>query len=131
MAVRSYNLQEVTEETQPQVIDQVPAGEEVFQVAEVGGILVLQVDAQAPAGLVKEDIAGNLKGVSRHQVVDVTETVPPTPGNTVVLTLDRDLQKVTQEALADQIALLRLNPPPGGRRWLHRACRWTPGGKRP
>ena len=46
---------------------------------------------------------------ARHQVVDVTETVPPTPGNTVVLTLDRDLQKVTQEALADQIALLRLN----------------------
>lgn len=46
---------------------------------------------------------------AQHQVVDVTETVPPTPGNTVVLTLDRDLQKVTQQALADQIALLRLN----------------------
>lgn len=46
---------------------------------------------------------------SQQQVVDVTETVPPTPGNTVVLTLDRDLQEVTQTALADQIALLRLN----------------------
>lgn len=45
---------------------------------------------------------------AQHQVVDVTETVPPTPGNTVVLTLDRDLQKVTQQVLADQIALLRL-----------------------
>ena len=46
---------------------------------------------------------------AQHQVVDVTETVPPTPGGTVVLTLDRDLQRVTQEALADQIALLRQN----------------------
>lgn len=46
---------------------------------------------------------------AQHQVVDVTETVSPTPGNTVVLTLDRDLQKVTQQALADQIALLQQN----------------------
>ena len=46
---------------------------------------------------------------AQHQVVDVTEVVPPTPGGTVVLTLDRDLQKVTQEALADQIAILRQN----------------------
>lgn len=46
---------------------------------------------------------------AQQQVVDVTETVPPTPGNTVVLTLDRDLQAVTQTALADQIALLQQN----------------------
>ncbi len=46
---------------------------------------------------------------AQHQVVEVEETVSPTPGNTVVLTLDRDLQKVTQEALADQIALLQQN----------------------
>ena len=46
---------------------------------------------------------------AQHQVVDVTEVVPPTPGGTVVLTLDRDLLKVTQEALADQIAILRQN----------------------
>lgn len=46
---------------------------------------------------------------AQHQVIDVTETVPPTPGDTVVLTLDRDLQKVAQDALADQIALLRQN----------------------
>ena len=46
---------------------------------------------------------------AQHQVVEVTETVPPTPGHTVVLTLDRELQKVTQTALADQIALLQKN----------------------
>lgn len=46
---------------------------------------------------------------AQHQVVDVTETVPPTPGGTVVLTLDQDLQKVAQDALADQIALLQKN----------------------
>lgn len=46
---------------------------------------------------------------AQHQVVEVTETVPPTPGHTVILTLDRDLQKVTQTALADQIAHLRMN----------------------
>ena len=41
-SVRSYNLQEVTEETQPQVIDQVPAGEEVFQVVREGMIAASQ-----------------------------------------------------------------------------------------
>lgn len=46
---------------------------------------------------------------AQHQVVEVTETVPPTPGHTVILTLDRDLQKVTQTALADQIAHLQMN----------------------
>ena len=46
---------------------------------------------------------------AQHQVVEVTETVPPTPGHAVILTLDRDLQKVTQTALADQIAHLRMN----------------------
>ena len=40
--MRSYNLQEVTEETQPQVIDQVPAGEEVFQVVREGMIAASQ-----------------------------------------------------------------------------------------
>ena len=45
--------------------------------------------------LITFDIDGN--------VINVEDTVPPTPGNTVVLTLDKDLQVVAQNALADTI----------------------------
>ena len=38
-------------------------------------------------------------------VVDVEDTIPPTPGNTVVLTLDKDLQLVAQNALEDTIEM--------------------------
>ncbi len=39
-------------------------------------------------------------------VINVTEVTPPQPGNTVMLTIDAGLQKVAQEALANQIAYL-------------------------
>lgn len=40
---------------------------------------------------------------SKGNVETVEDTIPPTPGNTVVLTLDRDLQRVAQNALAQTI----------------------------
>ncbi|MDD2417673.1 MAG: penicillin-binding transpeptidase domain-containing protein [Oscillospiraceae bacterium] len=40
-------------------------------------------------------------------VVEKKETTPPVPGNTVVTTLDYDVQKATQKALADSIKKLR------------------------
>ncbi len=43
---------------------------------------------------------------SSGAVVSVTETQAPQPGNTVMLTMDARLQKIAQEALADQIAYL-------------------------
>ncbi|MEG0942881.1 MAG: penicillin-binding transpeptidase domain-containing protein [Angelakisella sp.] len=53
--------------------------------------------------LITLDSKGNVEGVE--------ETVPPTPGNTVVLTLDRDLQRAAQNALAQTIH--RYNTTPG------------------
>ena len=47
---------------------------------------------------------------ARGNVVNVEETVPPTPGNTVVLTLDRDLQRAAQEALESVILGYQNNP---------------------
>lgn len=40
---------------------------------------------------------------SNGNVIGVEETVPPTPGNTVVLTLDKDLQRVAQDSLEETI----------------------------
>ncbi len=46
---------------------------------------------------------------SSGAVANVRELEPPVPGNTVMLTIDAGLQKVAQEALADQIAYLNEN----------------------
>ncbi len=44
------------------------------------------------------------------KVVEMEDTVAPIPGNTVVLTLDMQLQMVTQDALADTIAMFNADP---------------------
>ncbi len=44
---------------------------------------------------------------SRGNVVEIRQTKAPQPGNTVVLTLDRDLQRVAQTALENQIKKLQ------------------------
>ncbi|MBR5558875.1 MAG: penicillin-binding protein [Oscillospiraceae bacterium] len=50
---------------------------------------------------------------SRGNVVSVEETEPAVPGNTVVLTLDKDLQRVAQDALEKQIKHLQQTAPEG------------------
>ncbi|MEG1777696.1 MAG: penicillin-binding transpeptidase domain-containing protein, partial [Angelakisella sp.] len=40
---------------------------------------------------------------SKGDVEAAEETIPPTPGNTVVLTIDRDMQRITQNALTSTI----------------------------
>jgi len=50
---------------------------------------------------------------SRGNVVSVEETQPAVPGNTVVLTLDKDLQRVAQDALEKQIKHLQQTAPEG------------------
>lgn len=47
---------------------------------------------------------------SKGNVETVEETIPPTPGNTVVLTLDRDLQRISQNALAQTIHKYNTTP---------------------
>lgn len=47
---------------------------------------------------------------SSGTVTNTYESLAPTPGDTVVLTLDSDLQNVAQQALADKIAELRAKP---------------------
>lgn len=44
---------------------------------------------------------------AKGHVVGVEETVPPTPGHTIVLTLDKNLQRTAQDALESTIADLR------------------------
>lgn len=46
---------------------------------------------------------------NKGNVVDVEETVAPVPGNTVVLTLDRDVQRAAQEGLEETIKNLNAN----------------------
>lgn len=46
-------------------------------------------------------------------VVQDIETAPPVPGNTVVLTIDKELQRVAQEALEKQIKNLQETSPVG------------------
>lgn len=46
---------------------------------------------------------------NKGNVVDVEETVAPVPGNTVVLTLDRDVQRAAQEGLEETIKSLNAN----------------------
>ncbi len=46
----------------------------------------------------------------RGNVVSATENIPPVPGNTVVTTLDRDLQRVAQNALTEVIEGYQANP---------------------
>ncbi len=50
---------------------------------------------------------------SRGKVVSVSESEPAIPGNTVVLTLDKDLQRVAQDALEKQIKHLQATAPEG------------------
>lgn len=52
--------------------------------------------------LISLDNKGNVEGVE--------ETVPPTPGSTVVLTLDKDLQRATQNALETVIKGYNASP---------------------
>ena len=47
------------------------------------------------------------------EVLSVIETQAPQPGNTVVLTIDRELQKVTQLALENRIKQLQVERKPG------------------
>lgn len=50
---------------------------------------------------------------SRGNVIDTEETKPAVPGNTVVLTIDKDLQRVAQDALEKQIKHLQQTAPEG------------------
>ena len=50
---------------------------------------------------------------SAGDVIEVKETVAPIPGNTIVLTLDRDLQLVAQQALEAEILYLNATAPEG------------------
>lgn len=50
---------------------------------------------------------------SRGNVVSVEEAEPAVPGNTVVLTIDKDLQRVAQDALEKQILHLQQTAPEG------------------
>ncbi|MBP0963381.1 MAG: penicillin-binding protein [Oscillospiraceae bacterium] len=50
---------------------------------------------------------------SRGNVIDTEETQPAVPGNTVVLTIDKDLQRVAQDALEKQIKHLQQTAPEG------------------
>ena len=50
---------------------------------------------------------------SRGNVISVEEAEPAIPGNTVILTLDKDLQRVAQEALEKQILHLQQTAPEG------------------
>ena len=50
---------------------------------------------------------------SQGNVIDIKQTKAPQPGNTVVLTIDRDLQRVAQTALENQIKNLQQNAAPG------------------
>jgi penicillin-binding protein 2 len=46
-------------------------------------------------------------------VVEAVETNPPVPGNTIVLSIDKDLQQTAQTALPKQIKYLNENAKPG------------------
>ena len=48
-----------------------------------------------------------------YQVTSVEETKAPTPGKTLMLTIDSDLQRVAQQALRDEIAYLQANAKEG------------------
>ncbi len=48
-----------------------------------------------------------------NEVIDIVETLPPQPGNTVQLTLDIELQQTISKALEDQIAYLNEYALPG------------------
>ncbi|MEM1485069.1 penicillin-binding transpeptidase domain-containing protein [Oscillospiraceae bacterium PP1C4] len=53
---------------------------------------------------------------SQNDVIDVVNEKEPVPGNTVVLTIDSQLQKVAQDALASKIEAMQkdlVNYPPG------------------
>jgi penicillin-binding protein 2 len=50
---------------------------------------------------------------SRGNVVSVEEIEPAVPGNTVVMTIDKDLQRVAQDALEKQIKHLQQTAPEG------------------
>ena len=50
---------------------------------------------------------------SRGNVIGTEETQPAVPGNTVVLTIDKDLQRVAQDALEKQIKYLQQTAPEG------------------
>ncbi|WRS28767.1 penicillin-binding transpeptidase domain-containing protein [Oscillospiraceae bacterium MB08-C2-2] len=57
----------------------------------------------------KREIYISLSG----EVIEAAETIAPTPGNTVSLTLDMELQRIGQEALARQIKYLQDTAPEG------------------
>jgi penicillin-binding protein 2 len=50
---------------------------------------------------------------AKGAVVEAVETVPPVPGNTIVLSIDQKLQQAAQTALAKQIKYLNENAKPG------------------
>ena len=60
-------------------------------------------------------------------VTDSYENLPPTPGDTVVLTLDSQLQNAAQKALADQIEALRQRPAESGGKFLNNGHDVTSG----
>jgi len=48
-----------------------------------------------------------------YNIVGIEESNPATPGNTVVLTIDKDIQRTAIEALKAEIELLNATAPPG------------------
>ncbi|MCL2857866.1 MAG: penicillin-binding transpeptidase domain-containing protein [Oscillospiraceae bacterium] len=101
-------------------------------IGHVGPIYREELEALVGMGYAMDDIIGKagveqafesvLRGINGrreiHQergrgVIMTLESEPPIPGNTVVLTLDIDMQNILQDALRDQIYHLQATAPPG------------------
>ncbi len=50
---------------------------------------------------------------NNYNIIGIEESSPARPGNTVVLTIDKDMQRTATEALVDEIRLLNATAPPG------------------
>ena len=96
-------------------------------IGRIGPIYSEELDEYKAKGYKANEIVGkegiekafesNLRGTSGERqisfekgvVVDVVETVAPKPGNTVVLTIDKELQSVLQNSLDVEIKKMRLS----------------------
>lgn len=90
-----------------------PIYAEEYQELKEKGYLLNDIVGKNGIESAMEDSLRGQNGVSTIRkdssgtVVDKTVTTAPVPGNSVILTLDSNLQKTAQDALADQIATLR------------------------
>lgn len=101
-------------------------------IGRIGPIFADEMDKYKEKGYAANDIVGKegieqameseLRGTSgerqitlnnKGDVLEVVETKAPQPGNTVVLTIDKELQRVAQQSLEKQIKNLQQTAPPG------------------